>query len=215
MKFKIISLLFFLQMYSFAKENSFAIFLGMGVNQTVAPRVTDFVSSLNGFQENSFATTVEFFGGCEFPLDTVLGGKIEYSYLFKLYTIPSQQGGAYTLFYKIHSPTIIVHYVFSGNGYFLKFGGGVGYCRGEVDFFQPLFSTTTHYSSNGVGLQVEGVAQTTLGDNLFGYINANMRGNFLGDVKDSNGKNLQTLNTTAVSLSSFSIGLRFGVIYYF
>ena len=142
-----------------------------------------------------------------------MGGALEYAYLFKSYTVSVGDVGTYTAFYSMHMPTAMVHYVVTGEGYFLKFGGGIGYHTGSLEQKDPYGNDIT-YSAHGVGVKAQAVGQTAFDDHLYGYIGGDMRWELMGKLKNDNGSVLQNHGQVA-SLSMFVVGLSFGVIYYF
>jgi len=190
---------------------------GMGIAITAAPGLVKYLNTLPGLpqQVTDFGTNVEFFGGAEFPLSVEWGGALEYSYLFKSYNLPTlDDAGTYTIFYSLHMPTVMVHYVVPGKGYFIKLGGGIGYHTGSIEQKSSLYGTDSTYSAHGVGFKVQVVGQTAFDDHMYGYIGGDMRWELLGKVKGVNGAVLQN-NGQSASLSMFAVGLSFGVIYYF
>ena len=196
------------------RENTFSIYGGMGISIADAPGLVKYLNTLeNPTVLNNFATDVEFFGGAEFPLSFEWGGALEYAYLFKSYSLSVGDAGTYTVFYSLHMPTAMVHYVVTGEGYFLKFGGGIGYHTGSLEQKDPYGSDIT-YSAHGIGLKGQAVGQTAFDEHLYGYIGGDMRWELLGKLKSDNGTVLQNQGRVA-SLSMFVVGLNFGVVYYF
>ena len=196
------------------RENTFSIYGGMGISIADVPGLVNYLNTLGDPTVLSdFATDVEFFGGVEFPLSFEWGGALEYSYLFKSYSVSVGDAGTYTVFYSMHMPTAMVHYVVTGEGYFLKFGGGIGYHTGSLEQKDPYGSDIT-YSAHGIGLKAQAVGQTAFDEHLYGYIGGEMRWELLGKLKSDNGTVLQNQGRVA-SLSMFVVGLNFGMIYYF
>jgi hypothetical protein len=196
------------------RENTFSIYGGMGISIADAPGLVKYLNTLeNPTVLNNFATDVEFFGGAEFPLSFEWGGAVEYAYLFKSYSLSVGDAGTYTVFYSLHMPTAMVHYVITGEGYFLKFGGGIGYHTGSLEQKDPYGNDIT-YSAHGIGLKGQVVGQTAFDEHLYAYIGGDMRWELLGKLKSDNGTVLQNQGRVA-SLSMFVVGLNFGVVYYF
>ena len=106
------------------RENTFALFGGMGVHMVAAPDIVEYINTITTFSQRveDFGTAVDFFGGIEFPLTKDWGIKLEHSYLFKSYSVPGNLGGTYDFYYSIQSPSILVQKVISGKGFFLKIG---------------------------------------------------------------------------------------------
>ncbi|MDE3057609.1 MAG: hypothetical protein KGJ59_06605 [Bacteroidota bacterium] len=198
------------------RPNSVALAAGMGVNLVADPGMVDYINtfSYSTGRASDFAAAVDFFGACEFPVSDEWGAKIEYAYLFNSYNFASNPAGVSTLFYDLTMPTVIAQYVIPGKGYFVKLGGGAGYHFGSVVTTDAVYGETSRYRAQGVGVKVEAAAQTAFGEHLYGYIAGDMRWEFLGTAKDQNGAALQN-EGFAASLSLFSIGLIFGLTYYF
>ena len=198
------------------RTNAFSLYGGMGVKLAADPALVDYVNTLvhPSQRVDDFATVVEFFGGVEFPVSNEWGGAIEYSYLFKSYTLPTFNAGTYTLFYNVHMPTLMVQYVLPGAGYFVKFGAGMGYHAGSISETNSLYGTDSTYTARGVGIKAAVLGQTAFDEHLFGYISGDLRWEFLGKVKNAAGNELWNQGQTA-SLSMFVVGVAFGLIYYF
>jgi hypothetical protein len=188
----------------------------MGVKLAADPTLVDYLNTLADPSQrvNDFATDIEFFGGVEFPVTNEWGGALEYSYLFKSYTLPTSNAGTTTLFYNVHMPTAMVQYVIPGAGYFVKFGGGMGYHVGSISQTNSLYGTDSTYTARGVGIKAEAVGQTAFDEHLFGYISGDMRWEFMGRAKNAAGNELR-YSDRAASLSMFIVGVDFGLIYYF
>ena len=196
------------------RANTFSIYGGMGVSLAAVPGLVNYLNTLADptQQVSGFGTDVEFFGGAEFPVSVDWGGALEYSYLFKSYTLPTS-AGTYTVFYSLNMPTAMAHYVMVGKGYFIKLGGGIGYHTGLLEQ-KDYYGNDLTYSAHGVGLKAQAVGQTAFDDHFYAYIGGNMRWELLGSVKSDNGTVLQNQGKVA-SLSMFVVGLSFGMIYYF
>ena len=198
------------------RANTFSLYGGMGISLAAATATVDYLNTLVDASQrvDEFATAVEFFGGAEFPVTDEWGGAVEYSYLFKSYTLPTTSAGTYTLFYNVNMPTAMAHFVIPGRGYFLKLGGGAGYHFGSITQTSSLYGTDSSYTARGFGVKLQAVGQTAFDERLFAYIGGDMRWEFLGKAKSANGEELRNRGEAA-SLSMFAVGLRFGLIYYF
>jgi hypothetical protein len=188
----------------------------MGIDLAAAPTLVDYVNTLADPSQRatSFATDIEFFGGAEFPVSDQWGGALEYSYLFKSYTLPTAVTGTYTIFYSLHMPLAMVQYIIPGKGYFVKLGGGIGYHSGLVEQKGSLYGTDSTYTTKGIGIKALAVGQTAFDEHLYAYISGTTRWELLGNVKDTRGNILQNHGQPA-SLSMFVVGLAFGLTYYF
>ncbi len=197
-------------------SNSFALAAGMGINVAADPGMVNYINSFSYSTDRAsdFATAVDFFGACEFPVSDEWGAKVEYAYLFKSYNFASNAAGISNLLYNVTMPTLIAQYVILGKGYFVKLGGGAGYHLGTVTATNAVYGGTSQYHAKGIGVKLEAVGQTAFDEHLYGYVAGDMRWEFLGTVKDDHGAALQNQGFAA-SLSLFSVGLIFGLTYYF
>ena len=199
------------------RPNSFAVSAGMGIDAAIAPGFTDYLNTISPSQRlPSVATDVEFFGATEFPVSDHWGIKIEYTYLFKSYSLISPfDGAAYNVFYDIQAPSALAQYVIPGKGYFVKFACGGGYHFGSVSQRVSTYGTNSSYTANGIGTKLEVAGQTAFDENLYGYIGGSLHWELLGAVKDAHGNELSYNNGPAATLSIFTVGLAFGLMYYF
>ena len=196
------------------RANTFSIYGGMGIALADVPGLVNYLNTLGDPTVLSgFATDVVFFGGAEVPLSFEWAGVVEYSYLFKSYTLSIPEGGAYTIFYSMHMPTVMAHYVIMGEGYFLKFGGGIGYHTGSLEL-KDSYGNDITYTAHGVGLKAQAVGQTAFDEHLYGYIGGDLRWELLGQLKGAAGT-VPPSSGKVPSLSMFVVGLSFGLTYHF
>jgi len=188
----------------------YGISAGLGVSLINAGDVVDFVS--NGTNQSHFAAAAEFFGSVEAQVADNWGVKGEYSYLLNSYNIPAA-GIILPYSYHVHMPTAILHYVLKGNGYFFKFGGGAGYHIAQLEQDYP---STIIYTAKGIGFKIEGEGNTAFDEHLYGYIGAEARDDILGDFKDDTGAILVNKSVGRnVKMNFVSVGLKFGLTYFF
>jgi hypothetical protein len=194
----------------------YGISAGLGVTVINATDIVDFVNAqLQGYsRQDDFATAAEFFGDVEFQVNECWSAKLEYAYLLKSYNVPSPYGQDFVYSYNIHMPTAIVHYIVSGTGYIVQFGGGLGYHIAR--FTEDITSTSQSYHSSGLGVKLEIEANTAFDEHLFGYVGGDIRDDIMARFKDDAGNPLTILGSgSTVSMSFFSLGLKFGLSYFF
>ncbi len=104
-------------------------------------------------------------------------------------------------------------YVVTGEGYFLKFGGGIGYHTGSLEL-KDAFGNDITYSAHGIGLKAQAVGETAFDDHLYGYIGGDMRWEQFGQL-DNGSSTVPPSNGRVPSLSMFTVGLKFGLTYLF
>jgi hypothetical protein len=191
-------------------DSKFDIAAGMGIKAITCMDVTDYLNSFPVVdKENNFSTAAEFFISPELEISEGLGIKLEYSYLIKSFD-KLISSGKLALSYEIHSPTIMAQYLIKGEGYFLKFGGGLGYYFGILN--QKYTYINDNYYSNGIGFKINADGHTTLGGNLFAIISVNIHGGFLGELKSKNDMPIDSRKK--VTLGFLGAGLNFGLAYY-
>lgn len=198
-------------------EYRFGVGGGMGIS---AVSITDLFSYINqtpGIDPynrlSEFSTAVEFFGAIDLFVRPTIATGFEYSYLLGSHSIETGFG-SYDHHFMYHLPLVLGNYIVAGEGYFFKFGGGLGYILARyeedpVDFPGPIV-----YTGGGIGGKAQAIGHTPFGDNLFAYIGAEMRFGFPGSVEDEEGRPL-TDGRNDVSFNFFSFGLKFGLMYYF
>lgn len=190
---------------------------GLGVTLINANDVVNFINviSVEQQRQDNFATAAEFFGEGEFQVAPTWGLAVEYSYLLKSYNLVLPGFSPNFIEYKISMPTLIAHYVLQGEGYFFKFGGGLGYHSATLIEQYPSGSEVD-YRTNGLGLKVQAVGNTEFDEHLYGYIAVDARKDFMGEFKDGAGAPLSIPGTGQnVSMNFFSAGVKFGLSYFF
>lgn len=200
---------------------SIAVAGGMGITAIAATDLVDYINAttLYAHRLDDFSSAAEFFGNIQLRWTDSWGGKLEYVYLINSHNIISTNG-TYDYSYVIHMPMAIVQYLDMHTGYAFKFGAGIGYHVALLS--EQLQGTAPRNStSRGVGIKVEGEANTVLDEHLYVYIGGDMRFSIMGAFKDSNGSMLPILTGSGApssknaSMDFFALGLKFGLIYYF
>ncbi len=185
---------------------------GLGVTLVLATDIVDYIN--NTYQIlpklGDFATAAEFFGAGEIRLGEEWNLKLEYAYLLKSYDVPTN-GFGNTISYSVHMPTVILQRVIEGRGYLIKYGGGVGYHFGSLTTHFPPFEDT--YTASGVGLKLDGEGDTEFDEHFYGLIAVDVRDDILGQLKDSGDNPLSGSHNP--KLGFLSVGLKFGVVWFF
>ena len=191
-------------------------FGGMGVSYAHPQDVVDVFNALVDPSERAaqFRAGVEFFGGVVFPLSPTVALKADYGYFVMSYNGQTAFGPAdFTI--QAHFPTLVVQYVLADEGvYNLKAGVGAGYHVGSLT--EEYGSLNDRFTGTGLGTLLELEANTAFGENLFGYIGATLRWEFIGTLTDDAGKTAGVAaGGESATLQMFSAGVRFGMSYYF
>lgn len=189
-----------------------ALAAGMGVNLHNAQDIVALInnSGVVSRRVDEFKSGVEFFGAVSVPLSTDWMVKLEYAHLIASYAEGTSFGSA-EFSYVVAMPTVIGQYVlYAERMYNFKVGIGCGYHFGV--YSQRYSLMDDKYTSNGVGTLIELEGNTALGENVFAYLGAQLRWDFVGDLKNASGNSPG--GTFATSLHFFSIGARLGVVVY-
>jgi hypothetical protein len=188
---------------------------GMGVSYVNPQDVVDYINgAVRPAQRISdFKSAVEFFGALVFPVTSDWNLKLEYTYLLGTYNVPSQFGSAEFTFV-VNMPTVIGQYVLVEEGaYNVKVGAGIGYHLGSL--LEKYLTLDDKLTGHGVGVLLDLEANTAFGEDFFGYLGANLRWDFIGDLTNSSRTSTANLAGLAPTLQFFSIGARLGFTYYF
>jgi hypothetical protein len=196
-------------------ERTVGVSAGMGVSYIDAPNVVDYLNKFASPAERAsdFTSAVEFFVAPEKWLSPSVVLRLEYSYLLKSYSLSSSYG-LYHFDYSVHMPTLVLDYLFQGDGFYVKAGGGVGYHFGKFSYRFPNANTEARFTGNGVGVKLELMGNTAFGESLYGLIGGDLRLDFIGALKDSDG-NGPVGAIDPVRLRFTSVGIKFGLVYYF
>jgi hypothetical protein len=194
---------------------------GMGVTYIRAIDIVNYLNQYTSVYEklDNFSSAVEFFAAPEYSLNDDFSLKLEYSYLLKSYSIANPSSGNFQFEYADHMPTALLLYVLDGDGFYVKLGGGLGYHFGKFTQLFPNSSTEERFTGRGLGFKIEAVGNTAFGESLYGVIGADARLDLIGRLTDDTGKNLEIRrpqgSAAPVRLRFVSIGIKFGLIYYF
>lgn len=197
-------------------SKSVGITAGLGLSVVKVSDIVDYINLRYAplSKLDDFTSAPEFFGGVEIRMSDAWGLKLEYAYLFKSYNLGQALTSADVISYGVHMPTVLIQHLMYGEGYAVKVGGGLGYHLASLSEDYSLYGNR-RYNSTGIGFKVELEGNTAFDDHLFGYIVIDMRENIMNEFKDSLGGTMSIpLKASNVRLNLFSLGLKFGFIYY-
>ena len=200
------------------RDRSFVhVALGMGIDIHSAPSIVDYINALTvqGRAKNldEFATATEFFITPEFSITNNWAVGLEYSYFLKSYSVDDGSGlSRWDFTYSNHMPTLLVHYVVPDDNYWLKFGGGVGYYVGSMSQSYAISGSEDMYHAQGLGMKLDVSGNTKFDDHFYGYIGADLRWCFAGELKNDQAQT-PTYNGVTAKMNFFSLGLKFGVVF--
>jgi len=192
-----------------------AVSAGMGISAHSATSTADYISAVLQLGEadriGEFTSAIEFFATPEFQFSDDWSLALEYSYLIKSHRLSSTAApGTSEFSTSLHMPTLVLHYLVPGQGYWLKLGGGVGYYVGS--FSQMLFGSgeTTTFHASAPGVKIEAVGNTMFDESFYGYIGIDARWGFDEAFTASDGT-APSYQGTSPSLGFFNFGLKLGV----
>ncbi|MGC8594992.1 MAG: hypothetical protein ACP5US_03445 [Candidatus Kryptoniota bacterium] len=209
------SLIFFILNPSLLLAQNFSISAGLGLSYYTTPSLVHYLNFLGATSSTSgsFTSAGEFFGrgDCLIASDWTVG--VELAYLSQNYT--TGYGGQVSYSYTM--PTVTIHKLFYGDGFFLRYGGGIGYHFGSLSV-PVLPGGTADYFSKGMGIKADMSLDTKLGTSLYALIGFQIRGEFLGNLKDSSGQQLRYTDNYGIHPTNMylsGIGVLLGLSYYF
>lgn len=205
-------ILIFIYTNSFAQVEVKAV---MGINFLSVPSMQDYINfSHPADQLGSFNSAIIFAGEGGYFVSPSFVISIEGAYQLFSYTNVSASG-KYEMVYGLIPVSILGYYVIGGNGYNLKFGGGVGPRFVNVEESLPALGTTEKYSSTGVGLILRCEGNTLLGGNFYANIGADLRYDLNGEPENDGMKLTNSVYGENVNFETFALGVRLGFSYYF
>ncbi|HEX9006756.1 MAG TPA: hypothetical protein VF889_05650 [Bacteroidota bacterium] len=190
---------------------------GLGVSYIRAGDLVTLVNGTSGALERvaDFRSAAEFFAAGTIPLTSAWMLKIEYAYLLASYSVGTSFGtgvAQYTL--GAHLPTLILHRVLVSNPmYDLKAGAGVGFHVGTVS--RSSFLLDDNFSARGLGVVLDLEGDTAVSEHLFAFLDACLRWEWMGNLRDSQGRGPAGPQGGAVTLNVFGPGAKIGVAYLF
>ena len=185
----------------------------MGINFLSVPSMQDYINfSHPDDQLGSFNSAVFFVveGGYFFSPSFVIS--IDGGYQLFSYTNVSTSG-KYELVYTLIPVSVLGYYVIGGDGYNLKFGGGIGPRIVNVEESLPALGTTKEYSSTGFGFILRSEGNTLLGGNFYANIGLDLRYDLNGEPENNGEKLSNSVYNENVNFNTFSLGVKLGISY--
>ncbi len=197
----------------------FEISGGMGISLHSTPSLADYINATARPRQeqllDEFSSAVEFFITPELQVSEEWSLGLEYSLLLKSYMLDDPSGFSRTEFsYQVHMPTLLLHYLVIGEGYKVKFGGGAGYHIAKFNQSFLSYGTGDDFTAQSIGVKLEAVGNTKFDETFYGSIGVDLRWDFLGALRKSDGSEAFNRATGATAkMSFFSAGLKFGVTF--
>jgi hypothetical protein len=206
----------FLIIFGFNTANAqYSIRASMGIDLANTPSLNDYINQtfpVGSEPVDDFNTAINFSGEFDYAFTNTFQAGLEVSYIFTSYTFIDELG-KYELGYGILAPSLLAYYVFGGNGYNFKFGGGFGIRFVDVNILFPGTIEAINYSSIGYGFILRAEGNTLLGGNFYANIGGDIKYDVNGYPESGNADLDKQFNN--VSLNSLAVGLRLGVSYIF
>ncbi len=191
---------------------------GMGVVTHSAPSLVDYINAASmpmaGQQLDEFSSAVELFIAPEFQISDDWILTLEYAALLKTYSITGRGGFQSEFSYVVHMPTFLLQRLIRGEGYRLKFGGGLGYHVAELEQRFPDFGSEDEFTARGMGIMLDATGHTQFDEHFFGLIGFNIRWDFPGTLKREDGSPaIDRTDQSSPTMNFFAIGFRLGVMF--
>ena len=188
----------------------------MGINFLSFPSVQDYINenyAPSGGELNTFSSAVIFTGEAGTFLNKSFELCVEIPY--QIYSYTENVGpGQYELAYNSILPSMIAYYVLLGDGYNVKFGGGVGVRFIDVTESKKWQGTEDSFSSVGFGGLIRAEANTALAENVYANLGFDLRYDINGEPENSNGNTLvNNVKAENVNFDTFSLGVKLGISY--
>jgi hypothetical protein len=189
----------------------------MGINLVSVTSAQDYINQNYAPYDdelNTFNTAVIFTGEVGYFFNEKFEMSVDLPYQIFSYNTNIEGAGQYDLYFDTFMPSVMAYYVLSGVGYNFKFGGGVGPRFSFVTEEKKWQGTSEEFTSTGFGgvLRIEG--NTSLAENVYANIGADMRYDVNGEPENDNGNNLvNNVEGETVNFNSFSVGIKLGISY--
>jgi hypothetical protein len=190
---------------------------GMGVSAHSAPAIVDYVNVVAQPVQrvDEFTTSTEFFVAPEIQINEDWSIALEYGYHLKSYGFDNPSGSGRVEFnHRVHLPTLLVHYLMPGEGYWFKVGGGLGYHSSSFEESYSSVNQRETYGGSGLAAKIEAVGNTAFDEHFYGTIGVDMRWVFGGVFKNEKGET-PSYGGFSPRMSFFSAGLKFGIMVVF
>lgn len=212
------------QSLNLKNKNYLCISAGMGVNYINLPDVVDYLISISGKKINEFDGAFELWITPELKIKDDISLKIEYSYTTKEYNVEETSTGIplnYTFTYRLHSPAIILNYLFFQEQeiYIVKVGAGFGFTKGYFEQFLPIAGEKMVYQTNGGIFKLEAIFSSRLDGRIFIHLSADAKVALSTEARDKNGNKLIIRKPFGedrnLRLNFVGLAIRAGFSYYF
>lgn len=190
------------------------ISFSMGLDFKSSPSFRDYVNTNFSSGNNlipSFKSAINFSGEADYKFSNTFALGFEYDLLIDSYTNMIGLGGIYEISYNMKRPSILAYYLFPGNGYQLKIGGGVGLRFASLS---ERIIASSDYSANGYGFVFKAEGNTLLSKSFYALIGANIRYDVTEKVSNDQNTLINRSTGEALNLSAISFGIYLGISFF-
>ncbi len=156
-----------------------------------------------------FSSGLGFFGSGELQVSKRFSARLDYTYFIKSYNSSADFYSSYDFTYYSHEIYLKGYLLCPVDYVLFKLGAGAGFIHST--FNTKYYSVETNYTSNGLGLTLEGVMDVQISKNVAGYLSGGITNTFQTNLKSSGGDELKAKNGNSVNLNSFGAALRIGL----
>lgn len=189
---------------------------GMGVDFISDPSLYNYFNqnfAQPGTELSSFSSSVNFSVEADYEVSNKYEIGFEVAYRIYSYTYNNSLG-KYDLTYHNLMPTLVNYYVIDGDGYQLKFGGGVGIRFPNAVESLPGSTSSQTYTGTGVGFLLRAAGNTQISNDLFANILFDVRYDLNGALKNDGVNLFNRVDNSNVSFNSLSLGVGLGLTYF-
>ncbi|HTY36433.1 MAG TPA: hypothetical protein VMH23_04940 [Bacteroidota bacterium] len=194
-----------------------SVVLGISVHST--PSLSNYINALTqptiDQKVDQFNSAPEFSIVPELQVANEWSVGLEYSLLVKSYSIDSRTSYPHTdISYQVQMPSVLVHYLVFGQGFRLKFGGGIGYHFMKFEQSFPALGVDETFRTNGPGFKLDAVGNTKFDESFYGSIGLDLRWDFLGTLsRGSAASQAARSGPDLPSMTFFNAGVKLGVTF--
>jgi hypothetical protein len=198
-----------------AVAQNFSLNAGLGIEYFQIPSLSQYMNYTlpGGITPGVYTTAGQFILGAKYFLSNFWAAGLEYGYITK-----SNSGTYAQINFAYSLPSITLERVMPGDGYYVTFGGCVGYHFASVQKTDLLYSGQTTYTAKGIGIKISAGIDTKLSENFYARLNADARAEFLGNFKSSDGTEMTYTSSSGLQQVNgylSGVGVSFQLVYYF
>jgi hypothetical protein len=191
----------------------FSVSAGMGPMIMSGGDIAHFVNNLQPGAASDYFTAAEFYVSVDAGILPDWLGRAEYSYMVKTFNVSAGFGAQGDLTLELHEPTLLADYRIIGRGYFVRFGGGMGWHYAR---FAQNFSGRIHaWRASGPGIKLEASFNAELSEHLYCDVNGELRSELMGKFRDEHDQPFDNGGGADAEMSGLGAGFRIGLMYTF